>query len=189
MGLWLVQRLREELAPGSDYEDLSGRASSATPLTSLIQPDDPRFLNPDSMVTAMAGFCAQTAQPVPTTTEAFLRSALESLALRYRAVLFEIEEVTGRDLRVIHVVGGGSRNRLLNQMTADATGLAVVAGPVESMAAGNLLVQAMSLGILNGHGEGRELVERSFPVEVFDPGEIGPWDEAWERSSAWRKLS
>jgi L-arabinose isomerase len=75
------------------------------------------------------------------------------------------------------------------QMTADATGLAVVAGPVESTAAGNLLVQAMSLGILNGHGEGRELVERSFPVEVFDPGEIGPWDEAWERSSAWRKLS
>jgi len=189
MGLWLVQRLRDELAPEADYGDLSGRALSATPLTSLIQADDPRFLNPDSMADAMAGFCAQTAQPVPTTTEALLRSALESLALRYRAVLGEIEEVTGRSLSVIHVVGGGSRNRLLNQMTADATGLPVVAGPVESTAAGNLLAQGMSLGILNGHGEGRELVRRSFPVEVFEPGETGPWDEAWEKSSAWRNQS
>ena len=189
MGLWLVQRLRDELAPDADYGELSGRALSATPLTSLIQPDDPRFLNPESMVDAMADFCAQTAQQVPTTTEAFLRSALESLALRYRAVLGEIEEVTGRSLSVIHVVGGGSQNRLLNQMTADATGLPVVAGPVESTAAGNLLVQAMSLGILNGHGEGRELVKRSFPVEVFEPGENGPWDEAWERSSVWRNQS
>jgi rhamnulokinase len=189
MGLWLVQRLREELAPEADYGDLSGRALSATPLTSLIQPDDPRFLNPDSMAKAIADFCAQTAQPVPTTTEAFLRCAFESLALRYRAVLGEIEEVTGRRLNMIHVVGGGSRNRFLNQMTADAIGRPVVAGPVEATAAGNLLVQAMSLGILNSHGEGRELVKRSFPVEVFEPGETGPWDEAWERSSAWRNQS
>jgi rhamnulokinase len=189
MGLWLVQRLRDELAPGADYGDLSGRALSATPLTSLIRPDDPRFLNPDSMADAMAGFCAQTAQPVPTTTEALLRSALESLALRYRAVLGEVEEVTGCKLSVIHIVGGGSRNRVLNQMTADATGLPVVAGPVEATAAGNLLVQAISLDILNGHGEGRELVKRSFPVEVFEPSETGRWDEAWERSSAWRSQS
>jgi len=186
MGLWIVQRLRDELAPEADYRDLPGRALSATPLTSLVHPDDPRFLNPDSMADAMAAFCARTHQRVPTTTEAFLRCALESLALRYRAVSGEIEEVTGRRLRTIHVVGGGSRNRLLNQMTADATGLPVVAGPGESTAAGNLLVQAMSLGILNGHDEGRDLVKRSFPVEVFEPGEKGPWDEAWERSSAWR---
>ena len=128
-------------------------------------------------------------QPVPTTTEAFLRCALESLALRYRAVLFEIEEVTGRRPNTIHVVGGGSQNRFLNQMTADATGFPVVAGPVEATAAGNILAQAMSLGILDSHGEGRELVRRSFPAEVFEPGETGAWDEAWERSSAWRNQS
>ncbi len=188
-GLWLFQRLRDELAPEADYGDLAARASSATPLMSLIHPDDPRFLNPESMANAIADFCAQTGQPVPTTTEAFLRCALESLALRYRAVLGEIQEVVGRPLSTIHVVGGGSRNRFLSQMTADATGRPVVAGPVEATAAGNLLAQGMSLGILNSHGEGRELVKRSFPVEVFEPGENGPWDEAWERSSVWRNLS
>ncbi len=189
MGLWLVQKLRDELAPEADYGDLSERASSAEPLSSLIQPDDPRFLHPDSMPDAIAGFCAETAQPIPTTTEAFLRCALESLVLRYRAVLGEIEEVTGRHLSTIHVVGGGSRNRFLNQMTADATGRPVVAGPVEATAAGNLVVQAMSLGILSNHRECRELVKHSFPVELFEPGEKGPWDEVWERSSAWRNQS
>jgi rhamnulokinase len=188
-GLWLFQRLRDEMAPEADYGELSERATSATPLMSLIQPDDPRFLNPDSMAKAMADFCAQTDQPVPTTTEAFLRCALESLALRYRAVLGEIEEVTGHRPNTIHVVGGGSRSRFLNQMTADATGCLVVAGPVEATAAGNILAQAMCLGILNSHGEGRELVRRSFPAEVFEPGESGAWDEAWERSSAWRNQS
>lgn len=189
VGLWLVQRLREELAPETDYGVLSEEASSARPLVSLIEPDDPRFLNPESMATAMADFCEQTGQPVPDTTAAFVRCALESLALRYRAVLGEIEEITGRRLNTIHVVGGGARNRLLNQMTADATGRQVVAGPVEATAAGNLLAQAMSLGILNGHGEGRELIRRSFPVEIFEPGETGPWDEAWETASVWRNQS
>jgi rhamnulokinase len=90
---------------------------------------------------------------------------------------------------MIHVVGGGARNRLLNQMTADSTGRHVLAGPVEATALGNLLAQALSLGILNSHREGRELIQRSFPVEVFEPEETGPWDEAWERSSAWRNQS
>jgi rhamnulokinase len=188
-GLWLVQRLREELAEDADYGDLSRRASSAPPLVSLIQPDDPRFLNPGSMAEAIAGFCAETAQPVPTTTEAFVRCALESLALRYRAVLGEIEEVVGRGVGTIHVVGGGARNRLLNQMTADATGRLVVAGPVEATAAGNLLAQAVSLGILGSHREGRELVGRSFPVETFEPGKTGPWDDAWKKASTWRSPS
>jgi len=186
-GLWLVQRLRDELAPGAEYRDLSEKASSATALRSLIQPDDPRFLNPGSMVEAMAGFCAETAQPIPATTGAFVRCACESLALRYRAVLGELEELTGRRLNTIHVVGGGARNRLLNQMTADATERPVVAGPVEATAVGNLLVQALCLGVLGSHAEGRALVRRSFPVEVFEPGRTGPWAEAWERSTTWRE--
>ncbi|MGD8362682.1 MAG: FGGY-family carbohydrate kinase, partial [Gemmatimonadota bacterium] len=188
-GLWLVQRLRDKLAPKADYGVLERGASSATPLVSFIEPDDPRFLNPDSMTKAIANFCAQTGQPVPSTTDAFIRCAFESLALRYRAVLGEVEEVTGRPLSRIHVVGGGARNRLLNQMTADATGRPVFVGPVEATAAGNLMVQALSLGILKSHGEGRKLVRRSFPVEVFQPRETGRWDEAWERSSAWRNPS
>jgi len=185
-GLWLVQRLRDELTPKADYGALSERASSSAPLVSLVQPDDPRFLNPPSMAAAIAGFCRETAQPIPATTEAFVRCAYESLALRYRAVLGEIEELTGRRLNTIHVVGGGARNRLLNQMTADATGRPVVAGPVEATAVGNLLAQALGLGELGSHAEGRALVGRSFPVETFEPGETGPWAEAWARSTPWR---
>lgn len=185
-GLWLVQRLRDELAPDTDYGELSEWASSAPPLVSLVQPDDPRFLNPGSMVEAITGFCAETSQPVPATTEAFVRCAFESLALRYRTVLGEIEQLTGRRLDTIHVVGGGARNRLLNQMTADATGRPVVAGPVEATAVGNLLAQALGLGVLASHAEGRAIVRRSFPVESFEPGETGPWAETWERSTTWR---
>jgi rhamnulokinase len=185
-GLWLVQRLRDELAPETEYGELSERASWAPPLVSLIDPDDPRFLNPGSMAQAMAGFCAETAQPVPTTTEAFVRCAFESLALRYRIVLGEIEALTGRRLNRIHVVGGGARNRLLNQMTADATERPVIAGPVEATVVGNLLAQALCLGVLDSHSQGRALVRSSFPVETFEPGETGPWAEAWERSTAWR---
>jgi rhamnulokinase len=155
---------------------------------SLIQPDDPRFLNPSSMAAAMAEFCADTGQPIPTTTEAFVRCALESLALRYRGVLGEIEELTGRRLDTIHVVGGGARNRLLNQMTADATERPVVAGPVEATAVGNVMAQALCLGELGSHAEGRAVIRRSFPVETFEPGETGVWGEAWERSTTWRGL-
>jgi rhamnulokinase len=188
-GLWLVQRLRDELAPETEYGELTERASSAPPLVSLVQPDDPRFLNPGSMAQAMAGFCSETSQPVPATTEAFVRCAFESLALRYRAVLGEIEELTGRRLNTIHVVGGGARNRLLNQMTADATERPVVAGPVEATVVGNLLAQALCLGLLDSHAEGRALVRRSFPVETFEPRETGPWAEAWERSTTGRGLT
>jgi rhamnulokinase len=187
-GLWLVQRLRDELAPETEYGELSERASSAPPLVSLVQPDDPQFLNPGSMAQAMAGFCAETAQPVPATTGAFVRCAFESLALRYRTVLGEIEELTGRRLSTIHVVGGGARNRLLNQMTADATERPVVAGPVEATVVGNLLTQALCLGMVDTHARGRALVGRSFPVETFEPGEAGPWAEAWERSTTWRAV-
>ncbi len=169
MGLWLIQRLREELSPGTDYGALVDGASTAAPLGSLVDPDDPRFLSPASMAGEMAAFCSETGQRVPSTTGAFVRCALESLALRYREVLHELRVLTGRHPRVIHVVGGGARNRLLNQMTADATGLPVVAGPVEATAAGNLTAQAMCLGILSSLGEGRELIGRSFPLEVFQP--------------------
>jgi len=188
-GLWLVQRLRDELAPGAEYGGLTEKASSATPLVSLIHPDDPRFLNPESMAEAMAGFCAETAQPIPATMGALVRCAYESLALRYRGVLGEIEELTGRRVNTIHVVGGGARNRLLNQMTADATERPVVAGPVEATAVGNLLAQALCLGHLDSHAQGRALVRRSFPVETYEPGEAGPWAEAWERSTLWRDLT
>ncbi len=185
-GLWLVQCIRDEMAPGTDYGEITAVASSAPPMVSLVDPDDRSFLRPGSMVRAMEVFCTRTGQPVPATTGAFIRCALESLAFRYRSVLEEIREVAGRRPAVIHVVGGGSRNRLLNQMTADATGLPVVAGPVEATAAGNLLVQAVALGLVKDYREGRMLVRRSFTPERFEPRDPGPWDDAWERFSTLR---
>jgi rhamnulokinase len=137
MGLWLVQRCREAFRRAGDdldYDALLRRAAAAEPFRSLVEPDDPRFLNPPAMTAAIAGYCRETAQPEPRTPGEFTRCCLESLALKYRLVLGWLAEVTGTPIRVVHVVGGGSRNRLLNQLTADATGLLVLAGPVEATA-------------------------------------------------------
>lgn len=145
-GLWLVQRCRAAFGTDTDYESLTRQAEEAPPLRSLIDPDDPRFLNPPDMPAAIAGFCRETGQPVPETPGQFVRCGLESLALKYRVVLDRLAAVTGVPIEVIHVVGGGSRNRLLNQFTADATGLPVMAGLVEATALGNVLIQARAAG-------------------------------------------
>jgi rhamnulokinase len=181
MGLWLVQRLRAESDDAPDYETLAAEAGAAPPLASFVDPDDPRFLNPPSMRGAMAGFLAETGQAAPADRGGFVRCALASLALAYRAVLDDLRRVAGREIGTIHVVGGGARNRLLSQMTADATGIAVVAGPVEATAIGNLLGQALALGRIEDLPAARALVRRSFPPEHFEPRERAPWDEMYGR--------
>ena len=184
MGLWLVQRCRLAFqARGSDhgYEALMSAAESAEPLRSLIDPDDPRFLNPADMLAEIAAFCGETCQPIPDTVGRFVRCCLESLALKYRLVLGWLEEVTGTRIEEVHVVGGGSRNRLLNRLTAGACGRLVSAGPVEATAIGNVLVQARTAGELGTLADGRAVVRESFPVERFDPLPDPRWSEAGER--------
>ncbi|HMP02384.1 MAG TPA: rhamnulokinase family protein [Gemmatales bacterium] len=135
MGLWLVQECRRAWQrEGHDfsYEELARLAEAAPAHAALVDPDHASFMLPASMPAALAEFCRQSHQPIPTTPGGFIRCALESLALRYRWVVDQLEQLTGRTLRVIHVVGGGSQNRLLNQLTADATGRLVLAGPVEA---------------------------------------------------------
>ena len=110
-----------------------------------------------------------------------MRCALESLALKYRWALERIEEILGRRLEPIHIVGGGSQNRLLNQFTADATGRQVVAGPVEATAIGNVVVQMMALGHINSLGEGRQIIRNSFDVVTYEPAGTGAWNEAYGR--------
>jgi rhamnulokinase len=187
MGLWLVQECRRAWSLAARewcYDDLIALAASAPAFGPLIDPDDGRFLRPGDMPGAIAEACRESGQEAITDTGRVVRCALESLALRYRWTLDRLEAVTGRRVDTVHVVGGGARNRLLCQMTADATGRPVVAGPVEATAAGNLLVQALALGLVGSLAEARELVRRSFPLERYEPRWPERWEEAWARFQA-----
>lgn len=188
IGLWLVQECRRAWAgEGRDYDyaSLTRMAGLAPPFASLIHPGDARFLAPDRMPERMADFCRETGQPVPRTPGAFVRCALESLALIYRQTLLQLQEVTGRRMLRLHIVGGGSRNDLLNQWTADALGIPVVAGPEEATAAGNILVQALALGHLPSLPAARAVVRGSFRTRVFSPGKGARWQEPIRRFESW----
>jgi rhamnulokinase len=185
-GLWLVQRLRAGFAETLGYGELTRLAGEAAPFASLINPDDARFLKPASMPDAFAALCRETGQPVPATPGAFIRCALESLALRYRACLDALRTVQPNPIHRIHIVGGGTQNQLLNQMTADACGVPVVAGPVEATAIGNLVIQARALGHIGSLAEARAIIRQSFPVEEYQPTGRAAWDAAYEKFQALR---
>jgi rhamnulokinase len=185
-GLWLVQQCKrafERKGKRVDYGRLVNMAKSAPPLRSLIDPDDPRFVNPADMATAIQEFCRETHQPVPKTEGALIRCALESLALKYHFVLGRLEQIGGERVEAIHVVGGGSQNTLLNQFTADACERSVVAGPVEATALGNLLMQARACGEIRSLEELRGVVARSTEMKEFEPQKKAAeaWKEARER--------
>ncbi|HXG09360.1 MAG TPA: rhamnulokinase family protein [Gemmataceae bacterium] len=184
MGLWLVQECRrawENAGRSYTYDDLSRLAEAAPPFVSLVDPDDPSFILPPNMPAALADFCRRTNQPAPQEPGAVVRCALESLALRYRWVLERLEELLGRRLDVIHVVGGGSQNGLLCQLTADACDRPVLAGPVEATAIGNVLVQAVGLGVLGSLADAREVVRQSFEVRTYTPTQPDRWHEPYQR--------
>jgi rhamnulokinase len=182
-GLWLVQGCRKswEKERTFGYDELVAMAAAAPAFEALIDPDNPDFLNPPDMPEAIRAYCHRTGQSPPATQAGFVRSILESLALKYRAVIDEIRDVTGRTIGRIHVIGGGSRNRLLCQFTSDATGLPVVAGPAEATAIGNLLVQAMALGELNSLDGLRRIVADSFELHRFEPRGDRAWADAYGR--------
>jgi rhamnulokinase len=184
MGLWLLQECRRAWSRAGremSYQELLDLAESAPPFGPLIDPDDDRFLRPGDLPGAIEDAWRETGQQAATEPGVVVRCALESLALRYRWALERLEAVSGVRVGVVHVVGGGARNRLLCQMTADATRRQVVAGPVEATAAGNLLVQALALGMVRSLAEARELVGRSFQLERYEPRCGERWEEAWAR--------
>jgi rhamnulokinase len=169
-GMWLLEECRAAWAlegHNFTYEELMESAAAAKPHTAVIDPD--AFLEPGHMPARIAEFCKSSGQAVPLDPGEVTRVILESLAERYKSVLASIEKLTGRKIRVIHIVGGGSQNRLLNQLAADITGRVVIAGPVEATAIGNVLIQAMGAGVVKDLKEAREIVARSFPVERFEP--------------------
>jgi len=187
IGLWLVQECRrtwEAAGEVHDYDELARLAAEAEPFRSLIDPDDERFLAPANMPESIAEYCRETGQPEPRSPGEFVRCCLESLALLYRRTLRRVESLTGKTIDTLHIVGGGSRNELLNQFTADACEVDVVAGPVEATALGNVLVQAIAAGEVKDLASGRELVARSFAVRTIKPGDTGDWRRAAERFEA-----
>ncbi len=184
MGLWLVQECRREwqrAGAAYDYAALTQMAADAPAFGPLVYPGNDRFLAPGDMTPRLQAFCRETGQAAPETKGAILRCALESLALEYRWVAEKLDELTGKRLATIHIIGGGSQNELLNQFAADATGRAVVAGPVEATALGNVLVQAIALGHIGSIAEGRQVIARSFALKTFEPRDTAAWDAAYQR--------
>ena len=183
-GLWLVQECRRIWArEGHEYtwDALAALAADAPAFASLIDPDHADFLAPDDMPAAIATFCQRTGQPVPQDHGAMIRCALESLALRYRQVLEGLEELIGYPIKVVHIAGGGTRNELLCQATADACGRQVLAGPVEATAIGNCLMQAITCGAVSSIPEARQLVRESFEIRTYNPHHTDDWLAAYER--------
>jgi rhamnulokinase len=183
-GLWLLQESRHQWQrEGRTYEwdDLLSMASRATPFRSLVAPDATTFLSPGNMPAALRDYCARTAQEQPDNVGAVVRCCLESLALKYRQVLDDLERLAGHRLDTIRIVGGGSLNRMLCQFTADACDRPVVAGPVEATALGNILVQAMARGALTDIAEGRRAIGASVPLDTYEPRDRTAWDDAYAR--------
>ena len=182
-GMWLLERCREEWKRDgldTDYSNLVALAGGAEPFRSIIFPDDPAFANPASMTEAIRSYCERTGQPVPESQAQFTRCIYESLALRYRQVFGLLREFAQYPINRLHVIGGGSRNALLNQMTADAIGADVVAGPMECTAAGNIMVQAKAAGEVGSLTELRGVIARSNETATFHPADTGAWEAAYD---------
>jgi rhamnulokinase len=183
-GLWLVQECRRELARQGreiDYAGLARLAAQSEPFRTLVDPSDETFGSPGNMLERIAAVARRSGQPAPESPGQFVRACLESLALAYREKLAQLESILDRRFEVIHVVGGGGKNGLLCQMTADATARRVVVGPYEATALGNALVQAMAFGAVSNLVELRRIVARSFDLSTCEPAQSHDWDQAAER--------
>jgi rhamnulokinase len=186
-GLWILESCRKEWRErgiDTDYSDLLGQVSSLQEAPSLVFPDDPRLFNPPNMLEALSNQLVEAGQRVPLTPAAWTKTILDSLAFRYASVLNNIQSLTGEKIRGVHIVGGGSRNDYLNQMTANITGLPVLAGPAEATVTGNILVQAISQGRFSSLAEGRAHVARNLELKKFVPLKTAAVEEACRRYAA-----
>ena len=185
MGTWLVQELRRvwQNADGQElsWKDLDRWTAKAPAFAAFVDPDDPGFYNPADMQAAMIAFLRRTRQKVPSQRGAFLRMVYESLALKYRMVNETIAHVSGTPTRVVHIVGGGSRNVMLNQYTADALGLPVIAGPEEATAVGNCMLQGIGLRAIRSLSDALSLIRQAFPIREYTPQDTARWNQAYEQ--------
>jgi len=179
-GMWLLERSRIGWGDVS-YPQLIAEAEAAESFRSLINPDDSAFANPSDMVEAIRGYCLATNQPEPETRGQIVRCIFESLALRYRQVLNDLRNLSPRAVKTLHVIGGGSRNDLLNQFTANAIGIPVVAGPSEATAIGNVMIQALAAGEVTDIYSMRHLIGNSIPLKTFHAKDVEEWNTAFLR--------
>ncbi len=179
MGLWMLKRCRQSWSSQGrvyDYRELMELVLREPEFGQMVDPNDDSFLHPADMPGAIDQFCARTEQPIPQSPAAYARTVLESLALKYRQVICDLERLIEKPIRQIRIVGGGSKNRVLNQFTADATGRRVLAGPAEATALGNIAMQILATGAASSLAEVRAMVDRSFPTEIFEPRETDKWE-------------
>lgn len=178
IGLWLVQECRrawQREGQTVDYAAMTAEAAASPAFAAIIDVDDPRLMAPDHMPATIQTLCRETGQQIPETHGAIIRCALESLALKYRKTLKALDDTLGRKTERLHVIGGGVQNRLLGQMTADACGIPVIAGPIEATALGNIGVQAMAAGAIDSLAAMREVIAASIELDRFEPVNTEPW--------------
>ena len=183
-GMWLYERCRQEWPEEVrklSHPELQGSAMEVEPFRSLINPDDALFANPDKMIDAIQQYCRQTNQPVPETPAEICRCIFDSLALRYKQVFQWMQEFAPFKLEVLHIIGGGSLNKYLNQFTANATGATVLAGPQEGTAIGNIMLQAKAAGLVKDIWEMRQIIANSIELVKYEPADKPAWDAAFEK--------
>lgn len=186
-GMWIVENLLKEWEGQGTcytYDDLPGLSDRTEPFACFIDPDDGAFAHPDSMPAAIDAFCERTGQQKPDSHAAYIRTVFESLAMRYQEVLCQIVRIAAHPVDVLHIIGGGSKNRLLNRFTANATGKTVVAGPSEATAIGNVMLQAYAAGMVKDLHAMRACIASSFPAEVYAPGATTAWHKGFKKYQA-----
>lgn len=184
MGMWLLEGCKKSWESNGktyDYGQLLDMAAQAKAFKCIIDPDNGLFLNPPDMPTAINEFCNRQGITPPENKGEYVRCILESLALKYRYIIEKINQMKKEPIDALHIVGGGSQNHLLNQFTADATGLPVIAGPIEATALGNILVQALAKKKIESLAEGRQLVANSFPLKNYEPADTNAWNDMYEK--------
>lgn len=184
MGLWIYQECKrtwDKSGATLTFDQLESGAADSEPFYAIINPDDPTFLHPGNMPEKVQEFCVRTGQRVPETKPQIVRCIMESLALKYRMALEGLEKIVGYRIPVLHIVGGGCKNVMLSQFTADAISRPVITGPVEATAIGNLIAQLMALGEVKSLAEARAIIKKSFPTTEYLPSDNADWDSAYEK--------
>ena len=183
MGMWLIQECKRiwDDEKELEWQEIVDLSNAVKPFKSLINPDDSMFLNPGNMPDAIQSYCEKTGQPVPETKGEIARCIYDSLVLKYKFTIKQIESVTENRIEKLHIIGGGAHNKMMNQLTADAIGIPVYAGPTEATAIGNLMMQAKAIGTVKSLSEIREIIRNSFEVTEYKSSPKLNWDAAYER--------
>ena len=183
MGMWLIQECKRiwDEEKELDWQEIVDLSNAVEPFKSMINPDDSVFLNPGNMPVAIQDYCKKTGQPIPGSKGEIARCIYDSLVLKYKYTIKQIESVTGNKIEKLHIIGGGAHNKMMNQLTADAIGIPVFAGPTEATAIGNLMMQAKAMGVVKSLSEIREIVRNSFEVTEYKSSPEFDWDTAYDK--------